>query len=243
MCVDEQGQHVPVASSWNLRYLHDVMCRFGLERSFAVLCERGSYTIGTSRSAILERVRSASALINVMGFLDDEEILRSAHAPCLPGYRSRIWTDVAGARPAQHLCRPRRACHDRGKHRPAALHDSNLRPPVDHYPPACSPRSMACRHQRTRAATGHECRQLARRLWSGDLQGEDLWSPRSRVQEVCRAAGARAKVRSSSRSTFSRGMKRTSICCAPMAGNLSRPRTVAGDPWRYREYIAARRPS
>lgn len=78
MCVDERGQRVAAEESWNVRYLAGVMCRFGLERSFSLLFDRGTRTIGMSRPALLERVRSSAALINVMGFLNDEEILASA---------------------------------------------------------------------------------------------------------------------------------------------------------------------
>jgi hypothetical protein len=78
MCVDAAGRRVPAAESWNVRYFTEVLCRFGLEGRFALLCDAGTTTIGLSRRALIERVRSASALINVMGFLNDEEILASA---------------------------------------------------------------------------------------------------------------------------------------------------------------------
>ena len=78
MCIDNDGGRAALAESWNLRYLEDVMCRFGLDRKWALVCDRGSYTIGRSRAAILEHVRSSEALINVMGFLKDDEILASA---------------------------------------------------------------------------------------------------------------------------------------------------------------------
>jgi len=78
MCVDEAGARAPVANSWNVRYLVDVMRRFGLGDSFALLFDGGSRTIGMSRSALLERVRSSSSLINVMGYLQDEEVLAAA---------------------------------------------------------------------------------------------------------------------------------------------------------------------
>jgi hypothetical protein len=78
MCVDEAGARAPVADAWNVRYLNDVMRRFGLGDSFALLVDGGSRTIGMSRSALLERVRSSSAVINVMGYLRDEEILAAA---------------------------------------------------------------------------------------------------------------------------------------------------------------------
>ncbi len=86
MCVDEAGNPIAAAPSWNVRYLTDVMCRFGLQRDFAVLCDGGASTIGLTRQALIERVRSSAALIDVMGFLNDEEILASA--------RRRIFLDI-----------------------------------------------------------------------------------------------------------------------------------------------------
>jgi hypothetical protein len=78
MCVDDAGHRVPAAQSWNVRYLTDVMCQFGFGRDFALLCDEGASTIGLTRQDLIRRVRSASALVNVMGFLNDEEILAAA---------------------------------------------------------------------------------------------------------------------------------------------------------------------
>lgn len=75
MCVSETGAAAPLESSWNVRYFLDVMSRFGLDRSYSLLCNEGARTIGLSRADILARVSASSALINVMGFLKDEEIL------------------------------------------------------------------------------------------------------------------------------------------------------------------------
>ena len=51
-----------------------------------MLCDGGASTIGLTRQALIERVRSSAALINVMGFLNDEEILASA--------RRRVFLDI-----------------------------------------------------------------------------------------------------------------------------------------------------
>ena len=51
-----------------------------------MLCDGGASTIGLTRQALIERVRSSAALIDVMGFLNDEEILASA--------RRRIFLDI-----------------------------------------------------------------------------------------------------------------------------------------------------
>src|SRR5262245_38438729 len=78
MSRDEGGARVPIEQSWNVRYLRDVMHHFGLGASYAVLCDGGQTTIGLSRSEILERVGASEALVNVMGFFNDGEILAAA---------------------------------------------------------------------------------------------------------------------------------------------------------------------
>ncbi len=60
------------------RYLASVLGEFDLEDSFALLDETGQSVGGLSRAAALERVREAALLLNVMGYLDDEEILAAA---------------------------------------------------------------------------------------------------------------------------------------------------------------------
>jgi hypothetical protein len=77
MCVDETGSPAFVDDSFNLRYFLEVMRRFGFEGRFGLLCG-GTRTIGLSRSEILERVSASAALINVMGFLNDREVLAAA---------------------------------------------------------------------------------------------------------------------------------------------------------------------
>ena len=76
MCTNESGAAAPPERSWNVRYFEDVMRRFGLEGHCTLLFGDGS--AGLSRAQTLERVRASSALINVMGFLRDEEILAAA---------------------------------------------------------------------------------------------------------------------------------------------------------------------
>ena len=78
MCTDETGTRTPVERSWNLRYALDVMRGFGLSDDYALLYDEGAATLGLSRPDVLERVKRSAALINVMGFLKDEEILAAA---------------------------------------------------------------------------------------------------------------------------------------------------------------------
>jgi hypothetical protein len=66
----------PVETSPNVAYLAEVMGAFGFRDAWALLHPGG--TLGLDRCRVLERVRRSTALINVMGFLDDRELLEAA---------------------------------------------------------------------------------------------------------------------------------------------------------------------
>ena len=97
MCVDESGQQCSPERSVNLRYLVDVLREFDLEGSFALLYDRGRRVVGMSRAELLERTRTSTMLLNVMGYLDDPEVL--GQAPCRvlldidPGF-GQMWQDL-----------------------------------------------------------------------------------------------------------------------------------------------------
>lgn len=92
MCVDERGRRCSPTDSVNLRYFHRVTERFGLAGAHSLLLGRdgGGGTreslCGLERPQVLERVRDAELLLNVMGFLDDPEILDAA--------RRRVFLDI-----------------------------------------------------------------------------------------------------------------------------------------------------
>ncbi len=68
-----------------LRYLADLMRRFGLENAWSVALDDGSHA-GVGRELVLDHVRDSEFLLNVMGFLTDEEILGAA--------RRRVFLDT-----------------------------------------------------------------------------------------------------------------------------------------------------
>jgi len=97
MCVDSSGQTCDVDRSINLRYFREVMERFGLGEQYALLCDGGKRFIGLSRPQVLERVKRSAFLLNVMGFLADEEILgcapRRVFLDIDPGF-GQMWHDL-----------------------------------------------------------------------------------------------------------------------------------------------------
>jgi hypothetical protein len=84
--IDESGQPCGFAESWNLRYFLVVMKQFGLQEAFSLCSGPNEATVGLSRDEVLARVAKAAALVNVMGFCRDEEILSRA--------RRRVFLDI-----------------------------------------------------------------------------------------------------------------------------------------------------
>jgi hypothetical protein len=78
MCADKGGNLCPVEESVNLRYLEDVVERFGLGDSYALLFDQGTRCFGMTRDALLERVSQSAFLLNVNGFVEDESVLERA---------------------------------------------------------------------------------------------------------------------------------------------------------------------
>jgi hypothetical protein len=78
MCANEAGEPCSPESSFNLRYLANVMERFGLADHWTLLFDRGSRVFGQTRKHVHDRLRRSAFLLNVMGYLDDEEMLGAA---------------------------------------------------------------------------------------------------------------------------------------------------------------------
>jgi hypothetical protein len=78
------------------------MERFGLGGRWAVLYDGGREVVGSAREEVVETVRSSGLLMNVMGFLDDEEILAAAPLRVFldidPGF-PHMWQELGLARP------------------------------------------------------------------------------------------------------------------------------------------------
>jgi hypothetical protein len=74
MCVDDDGNECDFADSQNLRYFLNVMRRFGLEGSFSLDYNDGEAVVGVPRDKVVERARS-SVLFNFMGYIKDADVL------------------------------------------------------------------------------------------------------------------------------------------------------------------------
>jgi hypothetical protein len=104
MCVDDAGAPAAFRSSANLRYIAEVMERFGLADDWSLLYDGGREVVGCTREQLLERVGRSELLLNVMGFLDDDEILAATPLRVFvdidPGF-GQMWRELGMADPFQ----------------------------------------------------------------------------------------------------------------------------------------------
>ena len=78
MCVDAAGEPAGFADSVNVAYLAGVMERAGFGADWSVDYDRGSDVAGASRAEVLDRARRSALVVNVMGYLDDADVLGAA---------------------------------------------------------------------------------------------------------------------------------------------------------------------
>jgi hypothetical protein len=102
MCRDADGGPCPVDRSANLACFREIMARFDLGGAYAVICDRGERFLGVGRREVLERTRRSVLLLNVMGFLAEEEILAAASRRVFldidPGF-GQMWRELGLADP------------------------------------------------------------------------------------------------------------------------------------------------
>jgi hypothetical protein len=95
MCVDHTGKRCPVEQSWNLAYFTEVMERFGLAGAWTLICS--DRFLGLSREATIEKTTAAAFLLNVMGFLKDRHLLAAASRRVFldidPGF-GQMWREL-----------------------------------------------------------------------------------------------------------------------------------------------------
>jgi hypothetical protein len=97
MYVDAAGQPCQLEECVNVPYLTTVMQRFGLGDNFALLLDGGSRSVGLSRTDVLARTRRSALLLNVNGFLQDDEIVAAApqrvYLDIDPGF-GQMWREL-----------------------------------------------------------------------------------------------------------------------------------------------------
>jgi hypothetical protein len=102
LCVDEAGRSCAMEGSVNLRYVLDVVRSFGLDEDYVLIGSGGESLIGMPRSRLLERVGHSAFLLNIMGFLRDQEVLGRASRRIFldidPGF-GQFWDELGLHRP------------------------------------------------------------------------------------------------------------------------------------------------
>ena len=229
-CVDEAGRNCALGGSANLRYVLDVVRSFGLEDDYVLTGPGGESLIGMPRSRLLERVRHSAFLLNIMGYLRDEEILGRASKRVFldidPGF-GQFWDEL-------------------GLHRPFAGYDAyvtiglNIGRPdctiptcgLDWIvtPPAGRPRMVASL-RRARGVVHHD-RELARGLWPRGIPGEDRTASACTSSAGSWTCPGSPAAPSSWPSPFIRPRRDDLALLSDKGWSLVDPRTVAGDPLR-----------
>lgn len=82
---DDQGRPCAASQSTAVAFLSGLFRRWGLDASYAVLDEQGE-CCGLERAEVLRRCAESAMLLNVMGYMQDEQIL----AAC----KNRVFLDV-----------------------------------------------------------------------------------------------------------------------------------------------------
>jgi hypothetical protein len=97
VCRNDAGDPCTIDDSVHLRYFLDVMRQFGLADSFSLICDGGERVIGVQKQQVLEKARRCAFLMNVMGYLSDEQILsavpRKVFLDIDPGF-GQMWCEL-----------------------------------------------------------------------------------------------------------------------------------------------------
>jgi hypothetical protein len=97
MCFDAGGERCSLEESVNFKYFQEVVSRFGLDDSYALLFDRGTQCIGITRERLREVASQSALLLNVNGFVDDEDVLGCAPVTAFldidPGF-GQMWREL-----------------------------------------------------------------------------------------------------------------------------------------------------
>jgi hypothetical protein len=97
MCVDASGEPCALGDSVNLRYVREVLRRFDLDGSYALLYDEGRECFGMTRDELHDRVSRSALLLNVNGFIDDQDVMERASLRAFldidPGF-GQMWREL-----------------------------------------------------------------------------------------------------------------------------------------------------
>lgn len=233
-CVDEHGAPTAFERSVNRRYFDRVMGQFGLGDCSALIC--GDETTGLARTELLDRVAGAQLLINISGHLKQPDILgragRTAFLDLDPGF-TQLW-HLEGLQPiaehdlyftiAENIGRPGCSLPTAGltwltTRQPVVLDDWPARPPALEAPltTVASWRGPFGPVELNGRSLGAKARQFRRLLSLPERSGLEF--------EL--ALEIHSGDEADRRALLEHGWR------------LVDPRQVAGDPDRFRDFLAA----
>ena len=133
--LDAETCNGPVEHSSEAAYLSRLMDEHGLTGSWSLLDHAtGDAAAGLPRAEVVEHARTSALLLNVMGYLDDEEILAATPLRVFldidPGF-PQMWHELGLA---DVFAGPRPLRHDRRAGRPGRVRGAHVRARLDHDP-------------------------------------------------------------------------------------------------------------
>lgn len=124
MCVDGGGAPCPAEQSVNLAWVARVLSEAGLGDAWAVLVDGGGRSLGIDRADLVAWARGAELLVDVMGYLHDEELLGAVGR--------RLFLDIDPGFPQLWAWQ---GLHDAfGRHDVYATYGANIGDPTCHVP-------------------------------------------------------------------------------------------------------------
>jgi hypothetical protein len=222
----------------SLAYLRGVMERFGLGDAFAVLDKSAGAMHGVPRDAALEHTRRSVALLNVMGYLDDPELLAAAQKRVFvdidPGF-TQMWQEAGLA--------DLLAGHDEYVTVAENMGRAGCSVPSCGVDWITSRQPVVLEQWQRNSASGEEFTSVG--AWRGPYAPVEFAGRTYglRVHEFRRfvslpeltGAGFELALE------IDPGEERDLTRLAEAGWRLVEPRAVAGDPWSYRSYIRGSR--
>ena len=234
MCVDGEGRRCRAEASLNVNYLREVMAGFGLHESWAVLVDEGRDSIGIERKTLTRFMNGADLLIDVMGYLQADDLLEAA--------AQRVFLDIDPGFPQMWF--------DQGLHDPFGHHDAYLTVGANIGRPDCPIPTCGIDWIATRPPVvlehwpvrePHSCKVTSVATWRGPFAPLE----QDGVKYGLRAHQLRSLIALASMTRFQLEL---ALDIDPADGRdiaqlqehgwrLVDPKTVAGTPRSYEEYI------
>jgi len=97
MCIDDRGKPCQPEKSLNLKVFRSVMEHFGFQDDCCLIYNGGEKYFGRSQAQIIQQVSESAFVLNVMGYLDNENILDKASRLVFldidPGF-GQMWAEL-----------------------------------------------------------------------------------------------------------------------------------------------------